>query len=68
MIERLFVYVTLALPGTILVALVVHSALNAGWHGLIGVSACLCIYFRIKNLLVVMITGVVTVFFLRLIC
>lgn len=55
-----------ALPGTILVSLVVPSALNAGWQGFIGVTACLCIYFKTKNLLVIMITGVLTVYLLRL--
>ncbi len=57
-----------ALPGTILVSLVVPSALNAGWQGLIGVAACLGIYFRTKNLLLTMITGVLTVYFVRLLC
>ena len=56
-----------ALPGTILVSLVVPSALNAGWQGLIGVAACLGIYFRTKNLLLTMTAGVLTVYFVRLI-
>ncbi len=37
-----------ALPGTILVSLVVPSAANSGWQGLVGVSACLAIYFKKK--------------------
>jgi branched chain amino acid efflux pump len=57
-----------ALPGTILVSLVVPSALNAGWQGLIGVAACLGIYFKTKNLLLTMITGVLTVYLVRLLC
>jgi uncharacterized membrane protein len=55
-----------ALPGTILVSLVVPSAANAGWQGLIGVTACLGIYFKIKNLLMTMISGVLTVYLIRL--
>lgn len=55
-----------ALPGTILVSLVVPSALNAGWQGLIGVAACLGIYFKTKNLLLTMIAGVFTVYLVRL--
>jgi uncharacterized membrane protein len=55
-----------ALPGSILVSLVVPSALNAGWQGLLGVAACLGIYFRTKNLLLTMITGVLTVYLVRL--
>jgi uncharacterized membrane protein len=57
-----------ALPGTILVSLVVPSALNTGWQGLIGVVACLGIYFRTKNLLLTMITGVIAVYLVRLLC
>jgi uncharacterized membrane protein len=55
-----------ALPGTILVSLVVPSAANAGWQGLIGVAACLGIYFKTKNLLLTMISGVLTVYLIRL--
>ncbi len=54
-----------ALPGTILVSLVVPSALNAGWQGLFGVAACLGIYFRTKNLLFTMAGGVLTVYLIR---
>lgn len=54
-----------ALPGTILVALVVPSAANSGWQGLIGVSACLAIYYKTKNLLLTMISGVFTVYLIR---
>ena len=57
-----------ALPGTILVSLVVPSAANAGWQGLIGVAVCLGIYFRTKNLLLTMISGVLTVYAIRLLC
>lgn len=55
-----------ALPGTILVSLIVPSALNTGWQGIIGVVACLGIYFKTKNLLLTMIAGVLTVYLLRL--
>ena len=55
-----------ALPGTILVSLVVPSAANTGWQGLIGVAACLGIYFKTKNLLLTMISGVLTVYLIRL--
>ena len=54
-----------ALPGTILVALVVPSALNSGWQGLIGVAACLTVYFKTKNLLLTMFSGVLTVYLIR---
>jgi uncharacterized membrane protein len=54
-----------ALPGTILVALVVPSASNSGWQGLIGVVACLAVYFKTKNLLLTMISGVLTVYLIR---
>lgn len=56
-----------ALPGTILVSLVVPSAANAGWQGVIGVAACLGIYFWTKNLLLTMVSGVLTVHLIRLI-
>ena len=55
-----------ALPGTILVSLVVPSALNSGWQGIVGVVACLGIYYKTKNLLLTMIAGVLTVYFIRL--
>lgn len=55
-----------ALPGTILVSLVVPSATNSGWQGLIGVAACLAVYFRTKNLLLTMLSGVLTVYLIRL--
>jgi uncharacterized membrane protein len=55
-----------ALPGTILASLVVPSAANAGEQGLIGVAACLGIYFKTKNVLLTMISGVLTVYLIRL--
>ncbi len=55
-----------ALPGTILVSLVVPSAANSAWQGLIGVAACLGIYFKTKNLLLTMTSGVLTVYLIRL--
>lgn len=54
-----------ALPGAILVSLVVPSAANSGWQGLIGIAACLAIYFKTKNLLLTMTSGVLTVYFIR---
>lgn len=54
-----------ALPGTILVALVVPSATNSGWQGLVGVCACLAVYWKTKNLLLTMISGVLTVYCIR---
>lgn len=54
-----------ALPGTILVALVVPSALNSGWQGLVGVAACLAVYFKTRNLLLTMISGVLAVYLIR---
>lgn len=54
-----------ALPGTILVALVVPSAANSGWQGLVGVVACLAVYCKTKNLLLTMISGVLTVYLIR---
>ena len=54
-----------ALPGTILVSLVVPSAAGAGWKGLLGVAACLAFYAKTKNLLLTMFGGVLTVFLLR---
>ncbi len=38
-----------ALPGTILVSLVVPSAAHSGWQGLIGVAACLGVYFKTQK-------------------
>lgn len=55
-----------ALPGTILVSLVVPSAANSGWQGLIGVATCLGMYYLTKNLLLTMTAGVVTVYLIRL--
>lgn len=57
-----------ALPGTILVSLVVPSAAAAGWQGGFGVAACLAIFYKTKNLLLTMIGGVVMVYCLRLLC
>ena len=54
-----------ALPGTILVALVVPSALNSGWQGLVGVAACLSVYFKTRSLLLTMFSGVLSVYLLR---
>jgi uncharacterized membrane protein len=55
-----------ALPGTILISLVVPSAANAGWQGFVGVGMCLIVYFKTKNLLLTMFGGILTVYLLRL--
>lgn len=55
-----------ALPGTILVSLVVPSAANGGWQGFIGIATCLGVYVGTKNLLLTMISGVLTVYLVRL--
>lgn len=54
-----------ALPGTILLSLVVPGAVNTGWPGMIGLLSCLVAYSRTKNLLVTMSCGVLTVWTLR---
>lgn len=54
-----------ALPGAILISLVVPAALQAGIEGMIGLGACLIAYFITKNLLATMTAGVVIVCLLR---
>lgn len=56
-----------ALPGTILLSLVVPSAVNSGWQGVLGVLACLAIYTTTRQLLVTMVGGVLAVYLLRLV-
>ncbi|MGB3209487.1 MAG: AzlD domain-containing protein [Desulforhopalus sp.] len=53
------------LPGTILLSLVVPSAAQAGWQGLLGVVTCLAIYAKTKNLILTMSGGVLIVALLR---
>ena len=55
-----------ALPGTILLSLVVPSAVNSGWQGVIGVVACLAVYMTTRKLLLTMFSGVLTVYLLRM--
>lgn len=55
-----------ALPGTILLSLVVPSAVNSGWQGIVGVVACLTVYMTTRKLLLTMFSGVLTVYLLRL--
>ena len=57
-----------ALPGTILVSLVFPSALLSGWQGILGVGACLAVYYKTQNLLLTMVGGVFMVYCLRLLC
>lgn len=54
-----------ALPGAILISLVVPAALQSGTAGLVGLAACLMAYFATKNLLVTMAAGVLLVSILR---
>jgi uncharacterized membrane protein len=50
-----------ALPGAILVSLVVPEALHARVPGMIGLTACLLVYWKSRNLLATMVAGVVAV-------
>lgn len=54
-----------ALPGTILISLVVPAALQAGTTGIIGIGACLLTFVTTRNLPATMAAGVLTVWFLR---
>ncbi|MEN8199245.1 MAG: AzlD domain-containing protein [Thermodesulfobacteriota bacterium] len=54
-----------ALPGSILISLVVPAALQSGVAGMIGLGACLLAYLVTRNLLVTMGAGVVVVSLLR---
>jgi uncharacterized membrane protein len=53
------------LPGTILLSLTVPGALHAGVEGMIGLGACLLVFFRTKNLLLTMAAGMAGVCFFR---
>ncbi len=54
-----------ALPGTILISLVVPAGLQSGLAGMIGLGACLLAYISTKNLMVTMAAGVLMVCLLR---
>lgn len=54
-----------ALPGTILIALVVPGAVHAGAPGMVGLGACLVVYVRSRNLLLTMVAGVAAVWLVR---
>ncbi len=54
-----------ALPGAILLSLVVPAAGKSGWAGAVGLIACLVIYLKSKNLLVTMAAGVLAVWLFR---
>ena len=54
-----------SLPGTILLSLTVPGALHAGVEGMIGLGACLLVYFRTRNLLLTMAAGMLGVCFFR---
>ena len=54
-----------ALPGAILLSLVVPSACHAGWAGGVGLLACLSTYLKSKNMLMTMAAGVLAVWLFR---
>jgi uncharacterized membrane protein len=54
-----------ALPGTILLSLVVPQAVHAGLPGLIGLAACLGAFWGTRNLLITMFAGVGAVWLIR---
>lgn len=54
-----------ALPGAILISLVVPASLQNGRIGIMGLGACLLAYLGTKNLLVTMAAGVAVVCILR---
>ncbi len=56
-----------ALPGTILLSLVVPAAVGCGWQGIIGIIACLTVFLATRRLLPTMFGGVFAVYLLRLI-
>lgn len=53
------------LPGTILLSLTVPGALHAGVEGIVGLCACLLVYYRSRNLLLTMAAGMLGVCLLR---
>jgi uncharacterized membrane protein len=53
------------LPGTLLVSLTLPGALHAGLSGMLGLTACLLVYLRTRNLLLTMAAGIVVVVLLR---
>ena len=54
-----------ALPGTILISLVVPASLQAGTTGIIGLAACLLAFVTTKSVPATMAAGVFTVWLLR---
>lgn len=56
-----------ALPGSILISLVIAGALESGWQGLAGITVCLIAFAASRRLLPTMILGVLAVYLLRLI-
>jgi uncharacterized membrane protein len=53
------------LPGAVITALVVPSALEAGFPGIVGVGAIALVMWRRPNLLLALIAGMGTVVLLR---
>jgi uncharacterized membrane protein len=53
------------LPGAVITALVVPSALDAGFPGIVGVGAIALVMWRRPNLLLALIAGMGTVVLLR---
>ena len=54
-----------ALPGAILLSLVVPAAAHAGIAGAVGLAACLAVFWRSKSLLLTMMAGVLAVWVFR---
>ena len=54
-----------ALPGAILLSLVVPAAGHCGWAGAVGLTACLGVYLKTRNLLLTMVAGVLAVWLFR---
>lgn len=54
-----------ALPGTILLSLVVPQAVHAGVPGFVGLGACLGVFLGTRNLLFTMFAGVGAVWVVR---
>ena len=54
-----------ALPGAILLSLVVPAAGHAGWAGAVGLATCLAFYWKSKSLLLTMTAGIFAVWVFR---
>ena len=54
-----------ALPGAILISLVVPGAMESGWPGLVGIAVCLIAFAASRRMLPTMVLGVLAVYLLR---